>query len=419
MLEYLIKITTNTFPPLAPAALMLAAVYGIDRFERKKYVSRGLFIGLLAAFVYAVLKRNTGFAVREYYDLGALFASILAELFLMIFITRHFFCGAGVARPSLWRAAVLFAVASWTACAAPNILLYPFEFAVGMDNIYNADFMLRASGYCFALILAIILTAALFRVASNLSEGQLMTAFALALLTLLARDSLTIVKILLGRNMIPRYPLLTSAVMWALTHENAFIYALMALSAVLSVAGIVRARGAKPTGENPAQVRKKKFLARRQVRFCISVLFGVLVSIMIVTIGVSFANRKVELSPPVELPADGGRIFIPLETLNDGDLHRFVHKVFQNGVSTDVRYIIIQKNETAYGVGLDACDVCGASGYFQRKGQVICILCDVVMNKSTIGLPGGCNPVPLRFTIESGGIVISTDDLANEASRFY
>jgi uncharacterized membrane protein len=83
-----------------------------------------------------------------------------------------------------------------------------------------------------------------------------------------------------------------------------------------------------------------------------------------------------------------------------------------------VRYIVVKKNETAYGVGLDACDVCGPTGYYERKGQIVCILCDVVMNKSTIGLPGGCNPVPLPFRVEGGNMIIGTDDLAAEARRF-
>ncbi|MDR0652224.1 MAG: DUF2318 domain-containing protein [Synergistaceae bacterium] len=46
------------------------------------------------------------------------------------------------------------------------------------------------------------------------------------------------------------------------------------------------------------------------------------------------------------------------------------------------------------------------------------MLCDVVMNKSTIGLPGGCNPVPLAFKIEEGSMIIETSDLAAEARRF-
>jgi uncharacterized membrane protein len=91
----------------------------------------------------------------------------------------------------------------------------------------------------------------------------------------------------------------------------------------------------------------------------------------------------------------------------------------KNGSSSvEVRYIVIKKNDAAYGVGLDACDVCGPTGYYQRKGQVVCILCDVVMNTSTIGLPGGCNPVPLKFEIEGGNMVIKTSDLAAEARRF-
>ena len=83
-----------------------------------------------------------------------------------------------------------------------------------------------------------------------------------------------------------------------------------------------------------------------------------------------------------------------------------------------VRFIIIRKGETAYGVGLDACDICGPSGYYQRKDQVICKLCDVVMNKSTIGFPGGCNPVPLKFSVGEGNLYIKAADLDAEEKRF-
>jgi uncharacterized membrane protein len=170
-----------------------------------------------------------------------------------------------------------------------------------------------------------------------------------------------------------------------------------------------------PTGENPAQLRKAKAGARRQRRFGTVVLAGLLFSLLILTVGQSYANRKVELVPPVELPATEGRILIPLENVNDGNLYRFVYKT-SDGV--DVRYIVIRKSDVAYGVGLDACDVCGATGYYQRKDQVICILCDVVMNISTIGFAGGCNPVPLKYVIESGNLVIETSALEAEKRRF-
>jgi uncharacterized membrane protein len=99
----------------------------------------------------------------------------------------------------------------------------------------------------------------------------------------------------------------------------------------------------------------------------------------------------------------------------DGHLHRFVYTASD---ATEVRFIVIRKNEIAYGVGLDACDICGPTGYYERKGQIICRLCDVVMNISTIGFMGGCNPVPLAYTLRGGTMVIDTEHLENEKGRF-
>jgi uncharacterized membrane protein len=111
----------------------------------------------------------------------------------------------------------------------------------------------------------------------------------------------------------------------------------------------------------------------------------------------------------------GGEITIPIESLNDGHLHRFAYISSEN---IEVRFIVIKKNESAWGVGLDACDICGATGYYERDDDVICKLCDVVMNKSTIGFKGGCNPVPLAFTIRDGAMVVKAADLEAEQKRF-
>jgi uncharacterized membrane protein len=420
MLEYLIKITFNTFCVVVPIVLLLAIIYATDHSERKKYVSLGFYLGLFSAFIYAVLKRNTGFAVREYYDLGTLVPSLVFGVVLLFFMLRVFSESSG--ESSLYRkvlrALVFCVIACGTAYCAPNIMLYPFEFAVGMDTIFNTEVMFRVTGYTLGIILTFLTGLALYKAASNISHRAMLAAWAASHITLLAFESLTIAQILLGRNLIRRYRWLTRAVMWALANTNTFIYALVAFSLAVAAILYVKVKTTPPVGENPAQVRKMKFGARRQVRFCLSVLIGVAVILLTVTVGVTYSNRRVELSPPVEIPAAGGMIVIPLERVDDGDLHRFVHKVTNGSSSTDVRYIVIKKNDTAYGVGLDACDVCGPSGYYQRKDQVVCILCDVVMNKATIGLPGGCNPVPLKFEITGGNLMIRTEDLAAEARRF-
>jgi uncharacterized membrane protein len=111
----------------------------------------------------------------------------------------------------------------------------------------------------------------------------------------------------------------------------------------------------------------------------------------------------------------GGEILIPIERVGDGRLHRFNYAAADN---IEMRFIVIKKNAVAYGVGLDACDICGPTGYYERKGEVICRLCDVVMNISTIGFKGGCNPVPLAYTLRSGNMVIDTGDLETGRNRF-
>jgi uncharacterized membrane protein len=115
------------------------------------------------------------------------------------------------------------------------------------------------------------------------------------------------------------------------------------------------------------------------------------------------------------MEATDGVIGLVSNTVDDGHLHRFFYEASDG---TAVRFIVIRKSATAFGVGLDACDVCGPTGYFERDGQVICLLCDVVMNKSTIGFPGGCNPVPLAWRLEAGKLLVNTSDLEAGAWRF-
>jgi uncharacterized membrane protein len=416
MLQYLIKVTNNSLSTVLVLSLLLAVLFRAERTGKKTYLRWGLALGCAAALVYAVLKRNTGFAVREYYDLGVLLPSILASL--------CFCCCLGWVFSNdnkIYRLALHFFIAcgvgAWTAYCLPDLLLYPFEFAVGMDTIFNTDFMYKVMGYALGLLVLFLTGLAYFYAASSekLPPRGLLAALALEVLVMGAFQVLTVAQILLGRNLIPRYRWLMRPVMWFLPRVNGFVYALMGLALILALTLFARLRSMPPTGENPAQLRKAKAGARRQKRFGAVVLTGLLFSLLVLTVGQSYANRAVELSPPVELPATEGRIVIPLEDVNDGNLYRFVYKASDGA---RVRYIVIRKSDVAYGVGLDACDVCGPTGYYQRKDQVICILCDVVMNISTIGFAGGCNPVPLKYAIESGSLVIETSALEAEKRRF-
>ena len=72
----------------------------------------------------------------------------------------------------------------------------------------------------------------------------------------------------------------------------------------------------------------------------------------------------------------------------------------------------------SFGVGFDACEVCGNAGYYERGSQVVCKRCDVVMNINTIGFKGGCNPIPLAYEVNGGNLVFRLEDLLAGEKEF-
>lgn len=413
MLQYLIRVTDNTFPSVVFLALLLLISLKGNRGLRRSFHARGILLGAGAALVYAVLKRNTGIAVREYYDLGVLLPSIPVFLLLAVAGWRSSF-QKKESFPFLFRCLACLGLALCTANIMPNIMLYPFDFAVGMDTIFNTEFLYRVMGYSAGLLLMLLILFLVYSLAAKLSERTTLIFFTASLLILACGHSLNVVQILVARNIVYS-DLLMELVLFALEHINIFIYLQILVAFFIVAALLLKIKFTPLTGNNPAQLRKMKAGQRRQRRYS----FGLLACLVMVALTVSvvreYDGREVELSPPLEIPALDGRILIPLDQVNDGNLHRFMYKS-KSGV--EVRYIVIKKSESAYGVGLDACDICGPSGYYQRKDQVVCKLCDVVMNISTIGFPGGCNPVPLKFGITAGSMVIMAEDLESEAGRF-
>ena len=130
----------------------------------------------------------------------------------------------------------------------------------------------------------------------------------------------------------------------------------------------------------------------------------------------AYDTRVVELSAPETYTVSDNAILIPVDLVSDGHLHRFEYQT-EKGIN--VRWIVVKKPGSAsFGVGLDACEVCGNAGYFERNGQVICKRCDVVMNINTIGFKGGCNPIPLSYEVKDGNMVFTLADLAAGEKEF-
>lgn len=114
---------------------------------------------------------------------------------------------------------------------------------------------------------------------------------------------------------------------------------------------------------------------------------------------------------PIKVSADiGGDLVIPESgedyDLGDGKIHKFL----LTG-KTPVRFFVLQKDDGTMAVTLDACSICKPDGYGQTEGSVVCYYCNTLIPLSTVGRPGGCNPVPVPFARGERGVQIPITSL--------
>jgi uncharacterized membrane protein len=430
MLRYLIQVTQNGLT----GAMLVALLFAADASGGGKNVRRlsaGSLAGIFAALVLTVLRRGTRLVNREYVSIVVLFAAIIAGILYIILLW-----GLGKKKPGgeekrgFWNTLDRFWETLWNwsgpVLAAllifyvlPTILLYPTEFLLPEQSPFSTDFLFKSGGFFAGIILVGLAGLALYKTGKYLASlisarinGILITA---ALAINMVNQLSAILQFLLARRIIRAPRWMFRLIVRAINYNTVFLYAIMAITLLLPLFLFIQSLRPAVLYRNPAELRKIRAAKRRQRRWCAVLAGGYVFSLITLTAIKAYIGRGVVLAPAEAMTIQGSEIIIPLEKIEDGHLHRYNYTASED---IEMRFIVIKKNETAYGVGLDACDICGPTGYYERKDEVICRLCDVVMNKSTIGLKGGCNPVPLAYTFRSGNIVIETGDLEKERGRF-
>ncbi|MBK1663889.1 hypothetical protein CKO38_08605 [Rhodospirillum rubrum] len=132
-----------------------------------------------------------------------------------------------------------------------------------------------------------------------------------------------------------------------------------------------------------------------------------------------YASLPPSLSPAAPVTPDAkGQVRLVIDPLKDGALHRFAYIA---GDGHRVRFFLINRYDGEHvkmGVVFDACMICGDEGYIQKGNEIICIACNVRIFRPSIGKAGGCNPIPMRHTVENGEIVIAQSELERGARYF-
>ena len=418
ILKYLVSVTDN----LAAFAIVLGVIFS---FSRRRFTVIASFLGIIAGCVV--------FGVRVYDPRGMNLLLIWFNRWLVVWIA-----GIGtvslifVILASLFRKKFLW-LAGISALSAliftslmyilPPILQYTREFVYFGESGISTNAMLRALGFTLGIFVCLLLTLSAYKVHQSLNTASQGYAFTIIALTVYALEflassfaSLQRLKVLKISQSLMGISVF-DVMIWRDANPNAFLFAQLGLA--LAMLAFVIYTHLKPSRvfPNKALLRKERARLRDCRRWSWSLcVWGVMAIFIVIVLHYYDTKPPAEVQPePYDI--EDGIISVELTKVSDGHLHKFSY-VTPGGY--DVRFLIVKKPAgTAYGVGLDACDICGIAGYYERgNDEVVCRRCDVVMNKNTIGFKGGCNPVPFDYEVKSGKIYIDVKALEEHEKRF-
>ncbi len=428
--KYLVAVTDHL------AAFMFFLGIAFSYFARKsgnKLLSRIIYLaailGIISGFVI--------FGIRMHNPKGMNLPLLAFNRKLIIFIAGAAIVSSALALLNLIRAFVfkkdnflskifcytqlfvaVILVTSSLMYLIPPVIQFTREFVYFGEAGISTNAMLRALGFVIGIFVCLLLLLSSYKVHRSLeTEIQKITFLFLSACAFALEFSAASISALQRLKLIPLTDNIFKIMIWRGENPNAFLYLQLALGVLMFAFVIIT--HTKPRGDfaNKALLRKEKARLRDCRRWSWSLcVFGAIVVFIVVVV------HYYDTKPPAEIQPESYEISeniisIPLSQVSDGHLHKFSYVTPNN---FDVRFLIVKKpTGTAYGVGLDACEICGIAGYYERGNEeVVCRRCDVVMNKNTIGFKGGCNPIPFDYEVRNAKIYIDVKNLIEHERRF-
>ncbi len=393
--------------------------YFRTREENKKRIAVivAAVLGLLTAVISTAVREIPNFVNRtnlSYYSMLPIVAALIGIL-IMIPIRDKTSSKKSEIFENVFMVFVIIYTASSFGYYLPPILVQLNKFVYYGETALSTMVLFRIIGYFLGILAMILSVVGIYNTASKLSAKELERVVFTGLAIFGISQVFVVIQRLYSMKLLPKSDVLFSMIAWVANNTLIINFVVMAFFAFLPILLFSKNIKINEAYENRAQLRKIKYLMMRKRQ--LSVFFMAMITINILSLSAvkSFANRDVKLSAPENYILEGEHIIVPLSDLEDGHLHRYSYKA-ADGV--DIRFFLIKKSAGAYGVVLDACEICGPSGYFERGNDVVCKLCDVVMNRGTIGFKGGCNPIPIPYIVHDEKIKIDIKDLDAQSSVF-
>ncbi len=412
MLKYLIAVTGHVFTVSVLMALFTSRL-NREKIKKNKLITLSIFIaGFIASFIIFLIKysdpKGTNIALIKLNRLLILGVFIFAFISLILYFWKkvrilHLIC-------------LSITIILSITYEFRQVIQYTQEFVYFGETGISTMALLRAIGFTLALILCYLIYVSVIRFTKDLNN-RAYSIFYFSVMSIYIVDYfLKAVTALARLKWIDISKLVFKIMIIADKYSDAGIFLMVPLLIITSIYVVFTNRKVKGEFSNSAMKRKEKARLRRNRRWSYSIIVFAATALIIVTVINYYENKEVELAEPQEYKIEENMIVIPLTDFEDGKLHRYSY-TSHNGYN--IRFIGVKKpGVNAYGLGLDACEICGVAGYFERGDDIVCKRCDVVMNKATIGFKGGCNPIPFPYVIENEKIYIKIEDLELEEKRF-
>jgi FTR1 family protein len=396
-------------------AIAIAYLKKTGRLALLPTVYHALVTAAIACFIAAWGFTKIGISTDSYEGF-TLLASAAFVLSMVVWMNRHARNMKGEIESKLQKSAE-----SGSGRWGVFIFVFLMIFREGVETIIflaavrlNTSGVLTWFGAVLGIGLAVLFGVSFVRGTIRVNLRQFFQMTTAILLVVVAQLVITGLHELSESGYLPASPTEMAIIGPVVNNEAFFFITILALAGAMMLLEWRKRRAPKTEGLAGAALRKAKWTAQREKLWMTASCAASCIFILLITAEFIYARESTALSPPVAVTFDRGAVRIPVPSVSDGDLHRFV--IDDQGVH--VRFIVIEKADKSLAVALDACQICGTQGYYQKGPEVICKNCGSDIVISTIGTPGGCNPVPLTSHIENGVLTINEPDFEGGVNLF-
>jgi high-affinity iron transporter len=266
----------------------------------------------------------------------------------------------------------------------------------------DTDGVLGAFGAILGIVLAVLFGVSFIRGTIRVNIRQFFQMTTVILMVVVAQLAITGLHELSESQVLPSGPREMALVGPIVKNDIFFFITILALAAAMMLWEWRKRSAPRTQGLEGAALRRVRAVARRERLWMTASCIASGLFILLITAEFIYTRQAMALSASEAVTLQDGAVRIPVASVSDGMLHRY--EIDDQGVH--VRFIAIQKPDHSIATALDACEICGTQGFYQKGGEFICRNCASAIVVGTIGTKGGCNPIPIDSHVAGDTLII-------------